>query len=486
MNSSNASLSILLIDDDLERSRVLQSLFEYSGIDCRAIDFGGWSQQQGLLTPGVSAVVLGDCRNGLSLDQLLGELQGRDPHVPVLSISDWVEGQALSAPLRGMLVGRIELPLQQSQLLSALHQAQFYRQQREAANGQLRLWEDHSKLYNRLVGSSLPMRRVRAMMAQVADRDVSVLITGESGTGKEVVARNLHNSSSRAEGPFVPVNCGAIPPELLESELFGHEKGSFTGAVSTRQGRFELADGGTLFLDEIGDMPLPMQVKLLRVLQERCFERVGGNKTIDVDVRIIAATHKDLETMIADGTFREDLYYRLNVFPIEMPALRERMEDLPALLNELVSRAESSGLGQIQFHDSALLSLSRHSWAGNVRELANLVERLSILHPGAVISVNELPQKFRYLDDGELPPHLQSSAHAPVVNDAGMVEVATASSYLPPEGLDLKQYLGELEQSLIEQALTEADNVVARAADLLSIRRTTLVEKMRKFGIVRK
>lgn len=486
-----SSLSLLLIDDDLERSRLLQSLFEYSGIECRAVDFASWLQQQGVLSPGMTAVVVGDCRESTSLETLLTDLQARDQHVPVLSISDWVESQPLSAPLRGMLVGRIELPLDRGRLLTVLHQAQFYRQQREAANGQLQLWEDHSKLYNHLVGASLPMRRVRAMMAQVADRDVSVMITGESGTGKEVVARNLHNSSSRASGPFVPVNCGAIPPELLESELFGHEKGAFTGAISTRQGRFELANGGTLFLDEIGDMPLPMQVKLLRVLQERCFERVGGNKTIDVDVRIIAATHKDLEVMIADGTFREDLYYRLNVFPIEMPALRERLDDLPALLNELVQRAEKSGLGLLQFHDSALLSLARHGWAGNVRELANLVERLSILHPGSVISINELPQKFRYLEDNELPSHLQRpmpvpALHTGISDDQVVAEVVASGGYLPPEGIDMKKYLNDLEQSLIEQALDEAGNVVARSADLLSIRRTTLVEKMRKYGIVRK
>lgn len=489
------SLSILLIDDDLERSRLLQALFEYSDIECRAVDYSTWSNQPGVLTPGMSAVVLGDSRDEVSLETLLGELQARDPHVPVLSVSDWVETKPLSAQLRSMLVGRVELPLNQNQLLSALHQAQFYRQQRETANGQLHLWEDHSKLYSHLVGLSLPMRRVRAMMAQVADRDVSVMITGESGTGKEVVARNLHNSSSRADGPFVPVNCGAIPPELLESELFGHEKGAFTGAVSTRQGRFELAHGGTLFLDEIGDMPLPMQVKLLRVLQERCFERVGGNKTIEVDVRIIAATHKDLEVMIAEGVFREDLYYRLNVFPIEMPALRERREDLPALLNELVRRAEKSGLGHIQLHDSALLSLSRHGWPGNVRELANLVERLSILHPSSVISINELPQKFRYLDESEMPRHLQPQVYpvtpvVPVRDERGGLETAAVGTsvggYLPPDGMDLKKYLNDLEQSLIEQALNESGNVVAKSAELLSIRRTTLVEKMRKYGIVRK
>ncbi len=481
----SASLSILLIDDDLERSRLLQALFEYSGIECRAVEFAGWLQQPGLLTPGVTAVLLGDCRQPISLELLLTQLQARDPHVPVLSLSAWVESQALSAPLRGMLVAKISLPLYQRQLLRVLHQAQFYRQQREVANGQLHLWEDHSKLYHHLVGTSLPMRRVRAMMAQVVDRDVSVMITGESGTGKEVVARNLHNSSSRADGSFVPVNCSAIPAELLESELFGHEQGSFRGATSTRHGRFELANGGTLFLDEIGDMPLPTQARLLRVLQERGFKRVAGNKTIEVDVRIIAATHKDLDRMIAEGEFREDLYYRLNVFPIEMPTLRERMEDLPSLLSELVSRAEASGLGLIQFHDSALSSLARHGWAGNVRELANLVERLSILHPNSVISTQELPHKFRYLEPHELPSHLKRPLLASVLNEQGGGGIASVSGYLPPEGMDLKSYLGDLECSLIEQALNEADNVVARAAELLSIRRTTLVEKMRKYGIVR-
>jgi sigma-54 specific flagellar transcriptional regulator A len=283
----------------------------------------------------------------------------------------------------------------------------------------------------------------------------------------------------------VPVNCGAIPPELLESELFGHEKGAFTGAVSSRAGRFEMAQGGTLFLDEIGDMPLNMQVKILRVLQERSYERVGGNQTIQADVRIIAATHKDLEKMIAEGTFREDLYYRLNVFPIEMPALRERSEDIPLLLNELIARLENEKRGSIRFNSAAIMSLCRHEWSGNVRELANLVERMAILHPYGVVGVRDLPKKFRHIDeeDEESLPELlaETSAQLPQI-DADY----DAPVMLPVNGIDLKDYLTSLERNLIEQALDDSAGVVARAAERLKIRRTTLVEKMRKYGLQRK
>ena len=325
------------------------------------------------------------------------------------------------------------------------------------------------------------------MMQQVADTEASVLILGESGTGKEVVARNLHYHSKRREAPFVPVNCGAIPAELLESELFGHEKGAFTGAITSRAGRFELANGGTLFLDEIGDMPLPMQVKLLRVLQERTFERVGSNKTQTADVRIIAATHKNLEKMIEDGSFREDLYYRLNVFPIEMAPLRERIEDIPLLMNELISRMEHEKRGSIRFNSAAIMSLCRHDWAGNVRELANLVERMAIMHPYGVIGVGELPKKFRHVDDEDeqLAATLRDEMEERAAIMAGLPGLDTPAM-LPPEGLDLKDYLGNLEQGLIQQALDDAGGVVARAAERLRIRRTTLVEKMRKYGMSRR
>jgi len=304
-----------------------------------------------------------------------------------------------------------------------------------------------------------------------------------------VVARNLHYHSKRRDAPFVPVNCGAIPAELLESELFGHEKGAFTGAITSRAGRFELANGGTLFLDEIGDMPLPMQVKLLRVLQERTFERVGSNKTQCADVRIIAATHKNLESMIEVGAFREDLYYRLNVFPIEMAPLRERVEDIPLLMNELISRMEHEKRGSIRFNSAAIMSLCRHAWPGNVRELANLVERMAIMHPYGVIGVVELPKKFRYVDDEDeqLVDSLRSDMEERVaINNATTDFVASANAMLPPEGLDLKDYLGGLEQGLIQQALDDANGIVARAAERLRIRRTTLVEKMRKYGMSRR
>lgn len=352
-----------------------------------------------------------------------------------------------------------------------------------------------------MVGTTSPMQQVRFLIQQVAKTDANVLILGESGTGKEVVARNIHVLSHRADGPFVPINCGAIPAELLESELFGHEKGAFTGAISTRKGRFELAQGGTLFLDEIGDMPLPMQVKLLRVLQERTYERVGGNQPIRADVRIIAATHRQLEGMIADGRFREDLYYRLNVFPIETPALKERADDLPLLVQELQARLDNNNQAGIKFTERALESLKLHPWPGNVRELANLVERLTIMYPGQVIDVAELPHKYRHIEvDTYVPHYPEALLERDVINemfqfndddddDAGQqlntAMVGGGLEYLPEHGLDLKQYLADLEVSLINQALERHDYVVARAADILSLRRTTLVEKMRKYNLMR-
>ncbi len=378
-------------------------------------------------------------------------------------------------------------------VIDDLHRAQQYTNQSRQLAGQN--GQRNPLLFRSLVGSSRSIQQVRRLMTQVADKDVTVLITGESGTGKEVVARNLHYHSPRRQRPFVPVNCGAIPPELLESELFGHEKGSFTGAISSRAGRFELAEGGTLFLDEIGDMPLSMQVKILRVLQERTFERVGGNKTYTANVRVVAATHKDLEKMIQAGDFREDLYYRLNVFPIEMPALRERIDDLPLLLNELTSRLDSEKYSRVRFNSAAIMSLCQHPWGGNVRELANLVERMSIMFPNDVIGLGQLPPQFRHIELSETEGMLE---HAPdKQHDNSNPESETNNSFstgyvnvdakllLPPDGIDLKGYIAHLEQSLIQQALDDCGGVVARAAERLKMRRTTLVEKMRKYDLQR-
>jgi sigma-54 specific flagellar transcriptional regulator A len=397
--------------------------------------------------------------------------------VPILMVGDPDLG-GLSEQDTSRIIARMEWPLNYTKFVDSLYRAQIFRDQfaRTAERGQQR----GLQLFRSLVGTSRRVQSVRQLMEQVADKDVSVLITGESGTGKEVVARNLHYHSSRRDRPFVPVNCGAIPAELLESELFGHEKGAFTGAITARVGRFELAEGGTLFLDEIGDMPLNMQVKILRVLQERTFEKVGSNRTQTADVRIIAATHKQLENMIESGDFREDLYYRLNVFPIEMPALRERVEDIPLLINELISRMEKEKRGSLRMNSAAIMSLCRHDWPGNVRELANLVERLSIMHPYGVIGVQELPKKFRYVDDlDENRPVEDSGMPSGIPGLVGL----DAPALLPVNGIDLKEYLSNLEKQLIQQALDESGGVVARAAEKLRIRRTTLVEKVRKYGL---
>ncbi len=325
-------------------------------------------------------------------------------------------------------------------------------------------------------GHSRKMVMVRRLVEQVAGFNANVLITGESGTGKEWTARAIHELSPRKDMPFVPVNCGAIPAELMESELFGHEKGAFTGAVSARIGRFEAADGGTLFLDEIGDMSLAMQVKLLRVLQERVFERVGSNQSHPVDVRIIAATHRNLEEAIAEKKFREDLFYRLNVFPIELPPLRERLEDLQELAESSLKRCAANGLEPVQLTDNALRALSMHEWPGNVRELSNLMERLCILYPGGKVDHRLLPQ--RYSGNYEATP-----AHAGNSDNVMAGAMAPRDVIAACNGMSLKEYLESIEIALIDAALAEAGGIVAHAAERLQIRRTTLSEKMKRFGI---
>ncbi|WP_407276191.1 sigma-54 interaction domain-containing protein [Halothiobacillus sp. DCM-1] len=369
-----------------------------------------------------------------------------------------------------------------------------------------------------LVGQSVSISALRAQIAQVAPTEATVLILGESGTGKEVIARMIHHLSGRKDAPFVPINCGAIPAELLESELFGHEKGAFTGALTAKPGRFELAAGGTLFLDEIGDMPLPMQVKILRVLQERSFERVGGRQTLEADVRIIAATHRDLERAITAGTFREDLFYRLNVFPLETLPLRQIAEDIPLIVRALVQRFTLAGRPMAQFSDEALAALAALPWPGNVRELANLVERMGILYPDQPVGVAELPEKLRAglpaewvppptvrPEDAEEvskepealvadmdPRAIFAAGHTPSDPPVGsggclptdLESLAACQITLPETGFDLKAQLEAIEQGWITAALAASEGVVAQAARQLGIRRTTLVEKMRKFQMM--
>ncbi|MBU3056664.1 sigma-54 dependent transcriptional regulator [Pseudomonas indica] len=477
---------ILLVDDNNERRRDLAVILNFLGEEHLACGSADWRAAVESLDASrdVLSVLLGSVESKGGALELIKQLGNWDEYLPLVLIGEsappeWPED------VRRRVLASLEMPPSYNKLLDSLHRAQVYREMYDQARERGRQREPN--LFRSLVGTSRAIQHVRQMMQQVADTEASVLILGESGTGKEVVARNLHYHSKRREAPFVPVNCGAIPAELLESELFGHEKGAFTGAITSRAGRFELANGGTLFLDEIGDMPLPMQVKLLRVLQERTFERVGSNKTQTVDVRIIAATHKNLEKMIEQGTFREDLYYRLNVFPIEMAPLRERVEDIPLLMNELISRMEHEKRGSIRFNSAAIMSLCRHDWPGNVRELANLVERMAIMHPYGVIGVSELPKKFRHVDDEDeqLAASLREELEERAAINAGLPGM-TSPAMLPPEGLDLKDYLGNLEQGLIQQALDDAGGIVARAAERLRIRRTTLVEKMRKYGMSRR
>jgi len=316
-----------------------------------------------------------------------------------------------------------------------------------------------------VVAGSAAMQEVTRLVEKVAPTSTTVLITGESGTGKEVVASQLHELSGRS-GPFVAVNCAAIPEQLLESELFGHERGAFTGAASARAGRFEQASGGTLFLDEVGDMPAAMQVKLLRVLEERVVERVGGTRSIPVDVRLVAATHRDLPQKIDTGDFRADLYYRLSVFPLEIAPLRERKEDIAPLVEMFVDRFRRKQGPGVSISEEAMRVLESYDWPGNVRELGNVVERLQVTKGGSVVSAKDLPWPLAEPEPD--PP-----------NVIGM-QLHLEGQSLESSGINLKEYLGSLEKQMIERALKEANGVVQHAAKSLGIGRTTLIEKMRR------
>lgn len=502
--ASSGAGKILLVQQESESAQQLKTILDFLGEASLQAGFGDCLtvlSQQRDLGQSLSFVLIASNeldQRGSEIERLTSTLEAlaeADEELPFLLYG----AAAAVKPQRveSRIVARLASDCGFQALLDAVHKCKLYNRHSRRLRESTAV-NDYN-MFRSLVGESEKIELVRKMMGQVANTEVSVLITGESGTGKEVVARNLHNNSSRAQGAFVPINCGAIPRELLESELFGHEKGAFTGAVSARSGRFELADGGTLFLDEIGDMPLDMQVKLLRVLQERSFERVGGVETLAADVRIVAATHRDLEQMIASGEFRQDLYYRLNVFPIEMPALRERPSDIPLLLNELIANLEAEGRGSVRFNSSAIQALCHHAWPGNVRELANLVERMAILHPHGIVGLNDLPEKLRALGGGG-----ESSGSASVAENLGLrgqglqaeesgdqalqnpaSQSQSAVKTLPISGLDLKEYLARLERDLIEKALDDSRGVVSRAADRLSIGRTTLVEKMRKYKLPR-
>ena len=381
--------SVLVVENDEDVAAHVTEILQFLALPANRFHAqGDWASVLDAKNPPYM-VLLGNCGSAKSLLETFRKIKIADPYTPVVLLVDEDRPVAIDKNIESGALAKINLPLRREPFDSALQKVDTYRENRHQGAAPRSL-----ELFRNLVGSSAGIQRVRNMIEMVARSDANVLIVGESGTGKEVVARHVHHHSGRRSKPFVPLNCGAIPPDLLESELFGHEKGAFTGAITSRQGRFEMADGGTLFLDEIGDMSLSMQVKLLRVLQERTFERVGSNTCISVNVRILAATHVNLEDAINEGRFREDLYYRLNVFPIDTPPLRERTEDLPLLINDLVERLDHEGRGSIRLTASSVASLSQYTWPGTVRELANLIERLSNLYPNRTHHRHDLPEKY--------------------------------------------------------------------------------------------
>ncbi len=487
--------NILILEKDLESRKQLETIVKFLGCEWQSgdlLDCLSYLES----ASGITLVIAGD--TGTETPE---SLLKKHPNIPFIFTQIHEES---SLPQLPNMIGILGKDGTYDGFLQLLRYCQSF----NSMHKNVKKSDNAQRLMKFLVGKGTAIQEVRHLIQQVAPTDASVLILGESGTGKEVVARAVHALSNRHDKPFVPINCGAIPGELLESELFGHEKGAFTGAITSRVGRFELAEGGTIFLDEIGDMPLQMQVKLLRVLQERVYERVGSNKQIKANVRVIAATHRNLEQMIAEGKFREDLFYRLNVFPIQTPPLRERADDIPLLLQELIRRYSEEHKVGVRFTQRAMESLMQHQWSGNVRELSNLVERMIIMHPNEIVDAQDLPKKYQYGvtpdsrdeqsekdalfdlfssdfgDDSEgsdADSNKSSDDAEKSENDDALA--APFSRVLPPEGVNLKDMVSQIEVDMIKQALQATDGVVARAADILQMRRTTLVEKIKKYGI---
>ena len=448
---------ILIIDDDTSLRRVLEYNLQEAGYQVVSAADG----EEGLRLFGEQAfdLVITDMKMpGMDGMQVLAQLKERSPHTLVIIITAF---GAVDVAVDAMKAGAhdyITKPFNRDELRMSVAKALDFTGL-AAENRRLKSELADQTDFRSLVGASPEMERVFHVVRKVADTDASVLITGESGTGKELVARLLHNHSSRRDGPFVPINCAAIPRELLESELFGHVKGAFTGAIKDKPGKFALAEGGTLFLDEVGELPVELQPKLLRALQERVIDPVGGTKSLKLDVRVVGATNRDIEGALVEGSFREDLYYRLAVIPLQLPSLRERRDDIPLLLRYFCTK---HGAAAVSFEPAAMTALSSYYWPGNVRELENLVERLLIMGNGKVITVGDLPAKVR----GDLIVPIQRGGGAKVVN-------------LPEEGYSLEQ----LEREVVMESLERKGWNQTAAARFLRIPRHILLYRMEKYGI---
>jgi len=487
-------LKVLVLDDDRLSSHNLSIQLRFVGEVPLVSTSENWQQMFGMLSErgdstSILALVLGQIRK-TDLTDLLLNLHHHSPELPILSLAELSPDQMLHLPdtLQARLLPLGEGSLNYQRLMDALNTARRLTG-RQGAQPQSRLISaTGTAMFRSLSGQSPHMQRIRHLLQQVAARPATVLVTGESGSGKEIVARNIHYHSGRGDRPFIAVNSATLVPDRHGSELFGLEKG-YNGARGGQEGLFERADGGTLFLDEIGDMPLPLQALLLRFLEDRQFQRVGGHELLSTDVRVVAATKQNLEQKIAAGEFREDLYYRLSVVPIVLPPLRQRLEDIPELIRELISSLENRDQTSIRFNSQALLSLQAHHWPGNVRELANLVERLGIMQPNAVIGISDLPPEYQYpVPDPDAAenfvvqdPGVATANGSPLVVLSQSVPLAdTGTAMLPLNEERLQQYLENFEKQLLAVALDDSAGSVEFAAERLKMDPARLRERMQQ------
>jgi DNA-binding NtrC family response regulator len=469
---------VLIADDELNMRRVLEAILRREGYDVLTAANG--IDALAAMNRDVHTVITDLKMPGLDGMGLLKKLSADYADVPVVmitahgSVENAVEAVKLGA------FDYLEKPFEQEQIRQVVAKAlsTFALARRDA-----RLEEPTSRGRFRLIGESPAIKQIYSVVEKVANTPSTVLITGESGTGKELIARALHENSSRHGGPFIKINCAAIPKTLMESELFGYEKGAFTGAVGAKPGRFELAHGGTLFLDEIGEIPIEMQVKLLRVLQESEFERVGGIKTIKVDVRLVTATNRDLLQEIGAGSFREDLFYRLNVVPIHIPPLRERREDIPLLVDHFIAKFNERLRKQIEdISEDAVARLVAHPWPGNIRELENLMERTVLFCEREHIGVSDLPPEISHLQPITVP-HLPVATMPVVADEAARATPAAEALAASSLKEAVRVQTERVERELIQRALDETGGNVTQAARKLKISRKSLQTKMKEFGL---
>jgi two-component system NtrC family response regulator len=450
--------TVLIVDDEKNYLIVLEDLLMDEGYDVLTAPSGAKAIE--IIANSPVDTVLSDIKMpGMTGIELLDRISALDPDLPVILMTAFAEvDQAVEAMKKGAL-DHIQKPFDNRDVKRAVARAV---EKRSLVKNIRHLESELGSVWGNIIGKSKAMKNVFNLMNRVADTPTTVLIAGESGTGKELIARGLHKASSRNKAPFVPINCGAVSESLLESELFGYEKGAFTGAASLKQGKFEFADQGTLFLDEVGEMSLNLQVKLLRVLQEHEFQRVGGNKEIRVDVRIIAATNRDLKEEVENNRFRGDLFFRLNVVRIDMPPLRERREDIPFLVAHFLSKfSEKLDRSIKEVRPDVMSALYSYSWPGNVRELENVIERALVLCRGDAIMAEDLPLELRQT------PEIEAELDTLVSGEKGLADTLDA-----------------IEERIIRQALKNAGNVQAQAAKILGISRSNLQYKLKKYGLL--